>query len=99
VLPTVDLEVVLGSVVELPQKDCCVNNPQGAAHANMSACRQRHLLAGYCLNLNRGQAGVRDLIRTDIGRFSELGAHRYASDLAEVLKQFNLAHPEPTASC
>lgn len=55
--------------------------------------RRRHVLAGYRLNLRRGEANVRNMIREDIIRFCDLGARRHASDLSQVLKQFELAHP------
>ena len=58
-----------------------------------SISRRRQLLAGYRLNLQRGEANVRDMIRQDIIRFCDLGARRHASDLSQVLKQFELAHP------
>lgn len=50
-------------------------------------------MAGYSFNLLRGEGKVRNMILKDIGRFSDLGAYRHVSDLFEVLKQFDLAHP------
>lgn len=55
--------------------------------------RQRQVLAVYCFSLPRGEGNVRNMILKDIGRFSDLGASRQVSDLSEVLKQFDLAHP------
>jgi hypothetical protein len=55
--------------------------------------RQRRVLGGYCFNLPRGKAKVRNMILKDIRSFSDLGACRHVSDLSEVLKQFDVAHP------
>lgn len=55
--------------------------------------RQGRLLEGYLLNAPKGAAKVRDMIITDIGRFSNLGATRYAADLSEVLILFDTTHP------
>lgn len=56
-------------------------------------------LASYLLNRDRGASAIRRMISDDIDRFADLGAHRYASDLAEVLDCFeskflNAAHDE-----
>ncbi|MFY9657848.1 MAG: hypothetical protein WAK01_14940 [Methylocystis sp.] len=55
--------------------------------------RQRRIMEGYSVNLTRGAANVRDMILEDISRFSDLGVCRHVSDLSEILKQFDLAHP------
>lgn len=55
--------------------------------------RQGRLLEGYLLNAPKGAAKVRNMIITDIGRFSDLGAMRYAADLSEVLILFDTTHP------
>lgn len=71
---------------------------QGAALAIERAIfRQGRIMQGYCLNLPRGDANVREMILEDIGRFSDLGVCRHVSDLFEVLKQFDLAHPATPA--
>ena len=73
--------------------------PQSATLAiEKAACRQRRVMTGYSFNLRRGDAKVRDMILKDIGRFSDLGADRRVSDLFEVLKQFDLAHPSTPAN-
>ncbi|ARN82093.1 hypothetical protein B1812_14540 [Methylocystis bryophila] len=59
--------------------------------------RQGRIMEGYCFNLPRGDASVRDMILEDIGRFSDLGVCRHVSDLFEVLKRFDLAHPPTPA--
>jgi hypothetical protein len=59
--------------------------------------RQGRIMEGYCFNLPRGNANVRDMILEDIGRFSDLGVCRHVSDLFEVLKQFDVAHPPTLA--
>jgi hypothetical protein len=72
--------------------------PQTAALVIKTAIfRQRRVLEGYCFNLPHGKGNVRDMILTDIGSFSDLGASRHVSDLSEVLKQFDLAHPSTPA--
>ena len=63
-----------------------------------STLRQQQVLEGYCFNLPRGKTRVRDMIVTDIGSFSDLGALRHVSDLSEVLKQFDQAHPSAPAA-
>jgi len=60
--------------------------------------RRHRVTQGYSLNLPRGEESVRDMILKDIVRFSDLGASRHVSDLSEVLKQFDLAHPAMPAS-
>ncbi|QGM99922.1 hypothetical protein [Methylocystis parvus] len=73
-----------------------MNSPQSAAlTTEQSIFRQARLLEGYRLNLRRGEAKVRDMILKDISRFSDLGANRYASDLSEVLEQFDITHSRP----
>ena len=64
---------------------------------NQAIFRQRRVLEGYCFNLPRGEAKVRDMILKDMSRFSDLGACRHVSDLSEVLKQFDLVHPSTPA--
>ena len=59
--------------------------------------RQGRIMEGYRFNLPRGDANVRDMILEDIDRFSDLGVCRHVSDLLEVLKQFDLAHPPTPA--
>jgi hypothetical protein len=67
---------------------------QSAALAiEQAILRQGRMMEGYCFNLPRGDANVRDMILEDIGRFSDLGVRRHVSDLFEVLKRFDLAHP------
>jgi hypothetical protein len=56
--------------------------------------RQIGLLGGYLLNRRHGRASLRKMSREDIDQFSEVGAHRYASDLTEVLKRFDATFPE-----
>lgn len=53
--------------------------------------RHSRLLESYLLNHERGPAAIRNMIRDDIDRFNDLGAARYASELAEVLKHFEAA--------
>lgn len=65
-----------------------------ATNDRSSPDRHSRLLAGYLLNHERGAAFVRNMIRDDIVRFSELGARAYAMDLLEVLISFNRAFPE-----
>jgi hypothetical protein len=71
---------------------------QSATLAIKSAIfRQRQVLEVYCFSLPRGEGNVRDMILKDIDSFSDLGASRQVSDLSEVLKQFDLAHPSMPA--
>lgn len=55
--------------------------------------RQNRMLAGYLLNRKRGTSAIRRMIRDDIDRFADLGAKRYASDLADVLDRFESKFP------
>ena len=95
----------LESAVESPRsfgsattKVSAIPHSQSAALAIKQAIfRQGRIMEGYCFNLPRGDANVRDMILEDIGRFSDLGVCRHVSDLFEVLKQFDLAHPPTPA--
>ncbi len=71
---------------------------QSAALAvEQTILRQGRIMEGYRVNLPRGDANVRYMILEDIDRFSDLGVSRHVSDLFEVLKQFDLAHPPTPA--
>jgi hypothetical protein len=71
---------------------------QSAALAiELAGFRQGRIMEVYSFNLPRGEANVRDMILKDIGLFSDLGACRHVSDLSEILKQFDLAHPSTPA--
>jgi len=59
--------------------------------------RQHRILEGYCFCLPRGELNVRGMIVKDIYSFFDLGARRHASDLTEVLKQFDIDHPSGLA--
>ena len=72
-----------------------MRTPQHAGEQTVSG-RHRRLLAGYLLNRKRGAAAVRDMILSDIRRFSELGALGYAADLIDVLNAFNAEFPVAT---
>jgi len=48
--------------------------------------RQSGLLASYLLNRHLGATTLRWMVRQDMLRFLEMGAHKYAADLVEVLK-------------
>ena len=49
-----------------------------------SRSRPTRMTIAYLFNLGRGVEEVRAMIRSDIHRFSELGASGYVSDLVEV---------------
>ena len=59
--------------------------------------RQHRILEGYCFCLPRGELNVRGVIVKDIDSFFDLSARRHASDLSEVLKQFDIDHPSGLA--
>jgi len=56
--------------------------------------RHRSLLSSYLLNLWRGPVAVRKMIVADIRAAIDLGAVKYAADLALVLRLFLSKHPE-----
>ncbi len=58
------------------------------------SAKQCRLLSSYLLNLERGSAGVREMIVGDIDRYRDLGAHQQACDLSLVLKCFLSEFPE-----
>lgn len=69
----------------------CVNREGGNWGAGGHIARsERHcrLLDSYLLNLDRGVGAVRSMIAGDLRRFTEMGANRYAADLAIVLDCF-----------
>ncbi|MEK4034961.1 hypothetical protein WOC76_08940 [Methylocystis sp. IM3] len=54
--------------------------------------RPAKMLAGYLCNISRGPSTVRRMILNDIGRFAELGADGYVSDLVQTLRLFDRAY-------
>jgi hypothetical protein len=60
-----------------------------------STARHSRLLASYLLNLRRGTAMVRKMIRDDIARFDDLGARGYAGELREILHCFETGGATP----
>jgi hypothetical protein len=59
--------------------------------AEQALIRRRQALETYRHNLHLGRACVRGMIVADIARFADLGAHRHAGELANVLVQFDSA--------
>lgn len=62
------------------------------------AARHYSLLAGYALNLGRGAGAVRELIRSDLAGYIDLGAKARAADLLLILRLFLSDYPEATES-
>lgn len=62
------------------------------------SARHHSLLAGYTLNLGRGTIAVRDLIRSDLAGYIDLGAKTRAADLLLVLRLFLSDYPEASES-
>ncbi len=58
------------------------------------SAKHHSLLESYALNLWRGAIVVRDLIRTDLRTFIDLGAQKKAADLLLVLRLFLSHFPE-----
>ncbi len=58
------------------------------------SAKHHSLLESYALNLWRGAVVVRDLIRTDLRAFIDLGAKKKAADLLLVLRLFLSHFPE-----
>lgn len=58
------------------------------------SARHYSLLTGYALNLGRGAVAVRDLIRSDLAGYIDLGAKARAADLLLILRLFLSDHPE-----
>ncbi len=58
------------------------------------SAKHHSLLQSYVLNLWRGAIVVRDLIRTDLRAFIDLGAKERAADLLLVLRLFLSGYPE-----
>lgn len=59
--------------------------------------RHLSLLASYLLNMARGESAVRNMIRSDIGRYMDLGAQERAADALLVLRLFLTRYPEVPA--
>ncbi len=62
------------------------------------SARHYSLLAGYVLNLDRGVGAVRDLIRSDLAGYIDLGAKARAADLLLILRLFLSDYPEASES-
>jgi hypothetical protein len=60
----------------------------------VASAKHHSLLESYVLNLRRGDVVVRDLIRTDLRTFIDLGAQEKAADLLLVLRLFLSGYPE-----
>jgi hypothetical protein len=60
-----------------------------------SRSRPTRMTIAYLFNLGRGVEEVREMIRSDIHRFSELGASGYVSDLIEVSNFFEAEFSDP----
>jgi hypothetical protein len=67
-----------------------------AIGCNDMSGRHDRMLASYLLNRKRGTSAIRRMMRDDIDRFTDLGAKRYATDLAEVLERFDSKFPNRT---
>ena len=62
------------------------------------SARHYSLLAGYALNLDRGVGAVRELIRSDLACYIDLGAKARAADLLLILRLFLSDYPEASES-
>jgi hypothetical protein len=58
------------------------------------SARHHVLLGSYLLNLRRGAAMLRDMIRDDLRAFIDLGADKRAADLLIVLRLLLSHYPE-----
>lgn len=79
-------------------KECAVSSAftydERQTRVSPSVNNKSRLLASYLFNLERGTTWVREKMISDIRDFSDLGAHRQASELFDVLKCFLSRFPE-----
>jgi hypothetical protein len=65
------------------------SRPGGSKCLLLVPNRVGQMLAAYRANMGRGSESVREMILSDIRRFSDLGASSYVDDLAETLFMFD----------